>query len=179
MARIRFLLGAAAVTAFSAVPAQAQLSCTNAQPATSCSVTNTASVTIGGLVKLTQSAATTTLTPPSGSSLGSYVADAGPTFVVQANDAWTLSLKTTNTTNWTYDGGNSGAKPITDLTWSPTSGGPFVGITVGDVQLTSGSASNAGSAAVFYRTLYDASFAAAGNRKGVYSIPVVFTLAAP
>src|SRR5438046_7029635 len=75
----------------------------------SCNTTNTASVTVGALVKLGMSSATTTLTNPTADDVdnGTTIADLGPTFTVKANRSWTLKIKSQNATNWTYVGSNA------------------------------------------------------------------------
>ncbi|HEY8166278.1 MAG TPA: hypothetical protein VIF83_12050 [Gemmatimonadaceae bacterium] len=171
-------IAAAAVIIGSAMlarPVVAQCSASN-----SCSTTNTASVTIGALVNLEMSSTTTTLTSPTVSDLGGSVANDGPTFVVHANQAWTLSIKSGNAVNWTYTGSESGVKPIGDLTWSDASNGTFAAITASDATLASGSASTDNTAAaVFFKTLYSADYSDPSVRPGSYSLPVVFTLSAP
>lgn len=179
--RSRFIIGAAmAIGASIALPAGAQTSCTNVT-GTSCSLTNTASVTIGSLISLGISGTTTSLTAPTSLTLGTDVGpDTGPTFTVKANQGWTLSIKSSNATNWTYVGTNSGVKPISHLKWSLTSGGTYASITATDASLTTGlAATNAGTAAVFFKTTYLTDFSAASNAPGAYSLPVVFTLSAP
>jgi hypothetical protein len=171
-------IAAAAVLIGSAMlagPVSAQCSASN-----SCSTTNTASVTIGALVQLEMSSTTTSLTSPTVADLGGSVADNGPTFVVHANQAWTLSIKSGNATNWTYTGSESGVKPIGDLTWSSASNGTFAALTASDATLASGSASTDNTAAaVFFETLYSADYSDPSVRPGSYSLPVVFTLSAP
>ena len=148
----------------------------------SCNTTNTASVTVGALVKLIMSASATTLTPPTGDDIdaGAVLQDAGPTFTVKANRSWTLKIKTTNSPNWTYVGSNGGVKPIGDLAWSNAAGGTYAAITTSDATFASGAgASNGTAASAFFRTSWTNDFAAASNREGVYSLPIVFTLSAP
>ncbi len=147
-----------------------------------CNVTNTASVTVGALVKLTMSSSTTTLTSPTANNIdvGAVIADVGPTFTIKANRSWTLKIKTSNTTNWTYVGSNSGLKPIGDLAWATSAGGTYNAITNGDVTFASGaSASNGTAAAAFFKTTWIADFASIANVEGTYSLPIVFTLSAP
>ena len=169
-----------AASASIALPAAAQTNCTNVT-GSSCSLTNTASVTIGSLISLDISGTTTSLTAPTSLTLGTDVGpDTGPTFTVKANQSWTLAIKSGNATDWTYVGSNSGVKPIGHLKWSLTSGGTYASITSSDVTLTSGSAAtNSGAAAVFFKTTYLSDFSAASNAPGTYSLPVVFTLSAP
>ena len=112
----RFLAAMVLGTAIGATQANAQCS----GNAGTCNTTNTASVTVGALVKLGMSSATTTLTSPSADQVdaGTTLYDAGPTFTVKANRSWTLKIKTTALLSWTYVGSDVGVKPISDLTWS-------------------------------------------------------------
>ena len=147
-----------------------------------CNTTNTASVTVGALVKLGMSAATTSLTAPTADDidLGAVIANAGPTFTIKANRSWTLKIKSQNATDWTYAGANSGVKPIGHLAWSTAVGGTFAAITNADVSFTSGASSTNGTAAqAFFRTTWLADFSDPSNREGSYSLPIVFTLTAP
>ena len=147
-----------------------------------CNTTNTASVTVGALVKLGMSAATTSLTNPTADDidLGAVIANAGPSFTIKANRSWTLKIKSQNAANWTYVGSSSGVKPIGDLAWSTSAGGSFAAITNTDATFTSGaSASNGAAAQAFFRTSWLADFADPSNREGSYSLPIVFTLTAP
>jgi hypothetical protein len=179
MVRIRHIAAAIlAVSALAATPAPAQ--CTGTD---TCSTTSSTSLTIGALLNLEMSSTTTTLTPPTIADLAAgFVADAGPTFIVQANQDWTLAVKAaaSNGTNWTYAGTKGGVKAIGDLTWSATVGGAFVAMTGANVTVATAAASTAGTAAaIFFRTTYAPSIAIASNRPGVYTLPLVFTLSAP
>src|SRR3954462_14367852 len=100
----------------------------------SCNTTNTASVAVNALVKLGMSGTTTSLTSPTADQVevGALIADAGPTFSIKANRSWTLNVKTSNVSTWTYAGSFSGTKPISDLTWSNASAGTYVGISSSD-----------------------------------------------
>jgi hypothetical protein len=147
-----------------------------------CNTTNTASVAVNALVKLGMSATTTSLTSPTADQVevGASIADAGPTFTVKANRSWTLNIKTTNASNWTYVGSNAGTKPISDLTWSNAAAGTFVGIASVDAPfLTGASATNGLAAQAFFKTVWAAGFTQPSNAPGTYSLPVVFTLSAP
>ncbi len=147
-----------------------------------CNTTNTASVTVGALVKLGMSASTTSLTSPTADQvdLGALVADVGPTFTVKANRSWTLNIKSGNATNWTYVGSNAGVKPIGDLTWANAVAGTYAAITASDAVFTSGAGATSGTAAAaFFKTNYTAGFTNAANAPGSYSLPIVFTLTAP
>jgi hypothetical protein len=147
----------------------------------SCSVTSNASVAVPALVNLNVSGAgAITLTAPAASDFGSAVQDNGPTFTVKANRSWSLAVATTNVTNFTYAGGNGGVKPITDLTWSNTSGGTYVAMSTTAASIVTAQAkTNSASPTIFFKTLYPAAFDDNRNSAGTYSIPLVFTLSAP
>jgi len=179
MKATRILLAAMVLgNAIGATQANAQSCSGNAG---SCNLTNTASVTVGALVKLTMSPATTTLTSPTADQidLGTTIYDAGPTFTVKANRAWTLKIKTTVSPNWTYAGTDAGVKPISDLTWSNAAGGTYVAIATSDATVTSGASANGAAASVHFKTLWSNDFTSASNAPGTYSLPIVFTLTAP
>jgi hypothetical protein len=148
----------------------------------SCNTTNTASVTVNALVKLGMGATTTSLTSPTADQVevGAVIADAGPTFTVKANRSWTLNIKTTNASLWTYAGPLVGTKPISDLTWSNAAAGPFANMASSDALFLSGAAATNGTAAqAYFRTVWAAGFTQPSNVPGTYSLPVVFTLSAP
>jgi hypothetical protein len=181
MRATRFVLAAMVLgTAIGASQANAQVSCSGNLG--TCNSTNTASVTVGALVKLVMSSAATTLTNPTADDVdaGNVIADAGPTFTVKANRSWTLKIRSQNTPNWTYAGSFSGVKPISDLSWSTASGGTFAAITGSDVTFASGGSSTNGTAAqAFFKTSWLSDFTSASNAPGTYSLPIVFTLTAP
>lgn len=148
----------------------------------SCNTTNTASVTVGALVKLGMSSPTTTLTNPTADDVaaGAVIADPGPTFTVKANRSWTLKIKSQNASNWSYIGSDGGVKPISDLAWSTSAGGTFAALSSTDATVTSGAAaSNGSAAAVFFRTSWLNDFTSVSNAPGTYQLPIVFTLTAP
>src|SRR5215208_5766567 len=145
-----FLAAMVLVTAIGASQADAQCS----GNAGTCNTTNTASVTVGALVKLGMSSATTNLTNPTADDVdaGSVIADAGPSFTIKANRSWTLKIKSQNAANWTYVGSNAGVKSIADLAWSTSAGGTFAAMSATDATFTSGaSASNGTAAQAFFR----------------------------
>ena len=147
-----------------------------------CNTTNTASVTVGALVKLGMSSSATALTNPTADNVdaGDILQNAGPTFTIKANRSWTLKIKSQNATNWTYVGSDAGVKPIGDLAWSTAAGGTYAAITNTDATFTSGAgASNGAAAQAFFRTSWTADFTSASNAPGTYSLPIVFTLTAP
>ena len=148
----------------------------------SCNTTNTASVTVNALVKLGMGASTTSLTSPTADQVdvGATIADAGPTFTIKANRSWTLNIKTTNASLFTYVGSNAGTKPMSDLTWSNAVAGTYLGISSSDAPFLSGAgATNGAAAQAFFKTVWAAGFTQPSNAPGVYSLPVVFTLSAP
>jgi len=148
----------------------------------SCNTTNTASVSVGALVKLGMSSATTSLTAPTADDIdaGAVLQDAGPTFTIKANRSWTLKIKSGSPAIWTYVGANVGVKPIGDLAWATSAGGTYAAITSSDVTFASGAAAtNSGAASAFFRTTWTNDFSSASNAEGTYSLPIVFTLSAP
>jgi len=162
-----------------AIPANAQNSCTGSA---SCTASVNAQLNIPALVSLqVGSSGNFALTAPTVSDIttNGYVQDAGPAITVKANRSWTLSVSTTNVTNWTYTGTEGGVKPISDLTWSTTSGGTYNAITGTPAVLATGSKTNAGAPSVYFRTLYPNNFGDNRNSVGQYDINVTFTLTAP
>jgi len=179
MNETRFILAAMVLgSAISVNQAGAQCS----GNAGSCNTTNTVSASVNALVKLGMSSVTTSLTSPTADQveIGANLADAGPNFTIKANRSWTLNIKSSNVSNWTYVGSNGGVKPISDLTWSNAVAGSYVGISSTDALFTSGaSATNGAAAQVFFKTVWAAGFTQPSNAPGTYSLPVVFTLSAP
>lgn len=148
----------------------------------SCNITTTASVNVPVLVDLNVAGAgAITLTSPTVADFATgYVQDAGPAITVKANRTWTLSIHTSNVTDWTYTaGGQSGVKPIGDLTWSTTAGGSYTPVTNSATNVVTAQPKGTQTPTIFFRTLYDSDFGAAKNTYGSYSIPLVFTLSAP
>jgi len=147
----------------------------------SCQVTTTASVTVPALVSLdVAGAGSIPLTAPGVADLATgYVQDAGPALTVKANRAWTLSVHTTNATNWTYTGTQGGVKPIGDLNWSTTANGTYAAVTTSAASVATGARTNSSSPSIFFRTLYSANFGDPRNAAGAYDIGLVFTLSAP
>src|SRR2546423_1728653 len=148
----------------------------------SCNTTNTASVSVNALVKLGMNSAATTLTAPTADQveIGANIADVGPNFTIKANRSWTLNIKTTNPSTWTYVGSNGGSKPVSDLTWANAVAGTYAGISSTDALFLSGaSATNGLAAQAFFKTVWAAGFTQPSNAPGTYSLPVVFTLSAP
>jgi len=175
----RYLL-AATVLGSALCVSQANAQCSG--NAGGCLTVNTASATVNALVKLGMSSTTSTLSSPTADQVevGATLADAGPTFTVKANRSWTLNIRTSNPTNWTYVGTLGGTKPISDLTWSNAAAGTFVGISTSDALFLSGAAATNGTAAqAFFKTVWAAGFTQPSNAPGVYSLAIVFSLSAP
>ena len=179
MKATRLLLAAMVLgTAIGASQANAQCSSSSG----SCFTTNTASVTVGALVKLGMTTTTTALTAPSVTDIESALSldDVGPVFTVKSNRSWNLKIKSQNAATFDYVGSDGGVKPISDLSWAPTSGGIYSAITASDVTFAFGvSATNSTPAAAFFRTSWAGGFSAASNAPGTYSLPIIFTLTAP
>jgi hypothetical protein len=178
MKATRIILAAMVLgTAIGASQASAQCSSNTG----SCNTTNTASVTVGALVKLGMTSASTALTAPSVADIEGAVSldNAGPQFTVKANRSWTLKIKSFNATTFDYVGSDAGVKPIGDLSWATTSGGTYNAITASDATVASGASSNSTTVNSFFRTSWAGGFSALSNAPGTYSLPIVFTLSAP
>jgi hypothetical protein len=147
----------------------------------SCQVNTTASVTVPALVSLdVAGAGSIPLTAPGIADLATgYVQDAGPALTVRANRGWTLSVHTSNATNWTYTGSQGGVKPIGDLTWSTTAGGSYAAIGTSAAAVATGARTSSSAPTIFFRTLYSSNVGDARNAAGAYDIALVFTLSAP
>ncbi|MGH7603595.1 MAG: hypothetical protein ACRENK_06300 [Gemmatimonadaceae bacterium] len=175
----RFLFAAAVLSSvIGATQANAQCS----GNAGSCNSVNTASATVNALVKLGMSATTTALSAPTADQIeiGATLADAGPTFTIKANRSWTLNIRTSNASLFTYVGSNGGTKPMSDLTWSNAAAGTYAAIGASDALFTSGAAATNGTAAqAFFKTVWAAGFTQPSNAPGTYSLPIVFSLTAP
>ncbi|HUQ99725.1 MAG TPA: hypothetical protein VM166_09745 [Gemmatimonadaceae bacterium] len=179
MKATRIILAAMVLgTAIGASQANAQ-SC--ASSAGSCTTTNTASVTVGTMVKLDLGSATTALTAPTPAQIeaGATIANAGPTFAIKANKGWTLKIKSLNPTNWTYTGSDAGVKSISDLLWSNALAGTYAPITASDVTFSSGAKTSGTNQAIYFETVWAAGMALASNAPGQYDLPIQFTLSAP
>jgi hypothetical protein len=174
------ILFAAAVLSSVIGAGQANAQCSG--NAGGCNTVNTASATVNALVKLGMSATTTTLSAPTADQveIGATLADAGPTFTIKANRSWTLNIRTSNASLFTYVGSNAGTKPMSDLTWSNAVAGSYVAIGASDALFTSGAAATNGtSAQAFFKTVWAAGFTQPSNAPGTYSLPIVFSLTAP
>lgn len=143
-----------------------------------CTVNNTASVTVGTVMRLTLSSTTTSLTAPNESAYDTgYQDDAGPTVTVKSNRPWNVQIKA-NAADWTASGTGARAdKPAADLKWSRTDGSGYADLstTSADVFASTQNATDDASQAIFYRTAWNWG----DDTPGSYSLVTVYTLTAP
>lgn len=142
-----------------------------------CTITNTASATVGDILKLSlNTAAPTDLGTPTAADFDAgYMDAAGPTATVKANRPWSVAVSGA-AASFTYTGALADPnKPATDLKWG-TAAGTYPNDMGSSAVLFSGASGTAGSSQqVFYRTL----FAYDKDVPGTYSLTVNFTLSAP
>jgi hypothetical protein len=160
-------------------PAAAQ-TCTAPIPAGTCTVSTTASITIGSALQLVLSGVSTTLTTPTATDYDAgYKDDAGPTATVKSNVDWRLLISTTANT-WTaavYQGATPRAnKPSTDLTWTATAGTSttFAASTTQRVA-ASGTRTSGTVVTTVLRTNYSWTL----DTPGIYTLTMVYTLTSP
>ena len=137
------------------------------------------SITIGSTFELLLSPTSTTLTTPGTAEYNAgFAANDGPVATIKSNAPWALLISALNPT---WSATNTEAepartnKPATDLTWSTSPTGVFTELSTLPVQVRTGTASMASNVAIFYRTKYAWSL----DTPGVYSLQIVFTVAAP
>ena len=179
---LRKLAVVAGLVAVSAQVSAAQ-TCTIASTAASvsCSVTSTHSLTVPSLMSLTMSGFTSgtsqTLAAPTAMSDFSsgntiLIPTTGPTFVVKSNRAYRVQINSV-TSAFT---GSTYAKPASDVAWSTSSGGTFVGLSTTPTDIVGGAATTGSSSVgIFYKTTYDF----ISDVPGSYNLDVKFTLVAP
>lgn len=178
MTRNRLTLALAGLLAIAlGTPAAAQTSCNTAP---SCSINNTASVTVPVVLKLTLSSATTSLTAPTVADYeAGFVNDAGPTATVEANRSWTLSVKS-DPAVWTLSSGGANiAKAAGDLQWSVTGGAPFTLLTLLNVPAAAGTAGGSGAPGHSVSFTYHTLWSFLTDTPGTYTLTIVYTLSAP
>jgi hypothetical protein len=143
-----------------------------------CSVTNTASVTVGTMLKLTLSSTTTSLTSPDTTAFNNGYQDylAALSATVKANRGWSLKVNGGAAT-WTAVGAGARAnKPVGDLEWSTSGGAPFTALTTSAASIASSASGTSGTTTTLsYRTLWNYTL----DTPGTYSMDVVFTATAP
>lgn len=142
----------------------------------SCSVINTASVTIGDMFRLTIDGVTTSLSAPAigdfDASGAASIDDAGPTATVQANRDWKVTVVGGSATFT----GNTFNKSASNLTWEAAGAGGSYANNMGTAAtLFSGNATNGESKQIMYRTNWNL----ANDGPGAYALAVQFTVSAP
>ena len=172
----RKLIAAAAVafiTALSAPGAAAQAQfCTGGN---SCGLNNSASVTVGTVLRLDLSTSATALTAPDNAAyIAGFLNDNGPTATVKSNTAWTLNISSAAST-WTGTAGANPGKLSADLKWALASGGPYVGLSTSPAAVVTSGGTSGVSQSFFYKTLWSY----ASDTPGNYSLVVVYSLTAP
>lgn len=154
--------------------------CTAVGAPANCSVPGSVSMTAGRVVRLQLSAGSTSLTAPTPADFDAGLnSTTGPTLTVSANSAWTLYVRA-STALWTATNTSPGApartdKPAADLRWSTNAGGPFVGLSITDANLVTGSATASQVTTLYFQTLYSWTQDTPGN----YGLTLVLTLTAP
>ena len=172
---------AACALAISAQFASAQscsINSTAASPAP-CTVTSTHTLTMPSLLTLNMAGFTgpgTAMTLNAPTSMADYTSSTiqmpttGPTWQVQANRNYKVQISA-NAASFT----GPYAKAASDLAWSTSAGGTFVGLSTTPADVSTGTPTVSASGGIFYKTTYN--FAA--DIPGSYSLDVTFTLVAP
>ena len=168
------LVTLAAAFALVASTAQAQTVATTANPG---SVTTYATVTVPTILNLSINDTSTSIASPVQADFDNGFQDAASTVIatVKSNKAWSLTIKG-GAANWTGTGGASATKVVADLHWSITGPGAGTAMTTSAVSIASSATGTAGSnTTVNYRIIWSY----ATDTPGTYTIPVIFTAAAP
>ncbi|MEO6067906.1 MAG: hypothetical protein ABJB33_07395 [Gemmatimonadota bacterium] len=168
------LLTLAAGLALVASTAQAQSVTTTANPG---SITTYATVTVNTILRLTINDTSTAISSPVEADFDAGFQDVGPavTATVKANKGYTLSIAGGAAT-WTGTGGAQAAKPVGNLRWRTAGAAPGTALTTSNVSIASSASGTGGTATA---VSYDIVWAYASDTPGTYTIPVVFTAAAP
>jgi hypothetical protein len=174
----RFIPVVAVLALLAASPIAAQ-TCTGV---TSCTATQTASLTIPSLVSLDLGVGTYTLTQPVPGDLaaGYKLETAAPNITVRANKAWTLSVMAA-APNFTAAGG-LGVRARGRLYWANAVGADlstYTAMTGSAATVDAGAATNGATPQVFYASSYASSYADPSNVPDTYTLALTFTLAAP
>ncbi len=167
-----FSLAAAVLLAAMITTQAAAQSCTG----NNCQVTNTASVTVATVMRLTLDAGTTTLTSPAQAAFDAgFQDDPGPTASVKSNRPWNLTIAA-QAAAWTGTGGARPDKGAADLQWKQGAGSyASLSTSASNVFTSTQNAAGNGSAVMLYRTVWSYAADVPGN----YSLVVVYTLTAP
>lgn len=160
-------------------PARAQTTCTAPLPG-SCTVSASASLTIGGVVLLSVTTATSALAAPTEADYDAgFAATTGPVITVMANTPWSLQLAST-AAQWSATSTVPGiaawtAKPASDLLWGTTAAGPWTGASTAGATLASGGRTAGTTIPLFYRTRYGWTT----DTPGSYSLTLMVSITAP
>lgn len=158
--------------------ANAQTVSTTANPG---SVTTYATVTVNTILKLTINDTSTAISSPVEADFDAGFQDVGAavTATVKSNKAWTLSIKGGAAT-WTGTGGAQASKAVGDLRWRTGGAAPGTALTTSNATINSGATGTSGGASGQGTTVsYDIVWSYASDTPGTYTIPVIFTAAAP
>lgn len=168
------IVSLAAAFALVASTAQAQAVSTTANPG---SVTTYATVTVNTIIRLSINDTSTAITSPTETDFDNGFQDVGAavTATVKSNKAWSLSIAGGAAT-WTGTGGARATKPVGDLRWRTAGAAPGTALTAGNVSINSGANGTGGTAT---NVSYDIVWSYASDTPGTYTIPVIFTAAAP
>src|SRR5437868_6326674 len=164
----------AAAFALVASTAQAQAASTTANPG---SLNTSAIVTVPTILLLSINDSSTNIAAPVQADFDNGFQDAAATVVatVKSNKAWSLTIKGGAAT-WTGTGGASATKAVGDLHWATTGPGAGTAMTTTAATIASGVTGTASSVTtVNYRILWSYTT----DTPGTYTLPVVFTAAAP
>src|SRR6478609_8263272 len=182
---MRSLWIGAAVVAFVATlllasSAAAQATCLVTGPAWTCTTTATTAITVPTILRLTIGSGTTSFGTITAAAYNTgNTAVAGPSVVVKANQAWRVQISST-ATFWTAvntDPLNPArtTKPLADLKWGATVGGPFTAMSGTGAQIGSGSRTGGTTIPLAFQSLWSYTTDTPGN----YSVSVTFTLLSP
>lgn len=163
------VLGAVLLLGTSAASAQ---TCGFTNPTTNCTVATTVTATVPIVATVTLNTISTSFNPIALADFNTgYKFATGPTAVVKANAAWTLSVSSNASTfdvaPW--------SKPAGDLTWANTGNTPTTAMSTTAATLMSGVATNGDNGGIDFR--WKLTFA--DDIPGSYSMTVNFTLSAP
>ncbi|HWA40075.1 MAG TPA: hypothetical protein VG712_00590 [Gemmatimonadales bacterium] len=148
----------------------------NGQANASCSVNISSSLTIPLLFRLTIDDTSSTITPPTPADYdaGSAVT-AGPNVTIKTNGNWTLLVRATTAT-WTASGvGARANKPVGDLRWGTSPGGPFTAMTTANVSIATGTRGAANLRTMYYQVIWSWPL----DTPGTYRLTVVYTATSP
>jgi hypothetical protein len=137
-------------------------------------------MTAGRVIRLQMSATSTMLTPPTAADFDAgFNSTAGPTLTVSSNASWQLYVRS-STPLWSATNTSAGVpartdKPVSDLRWSTSAGGPFVALTTTDANLLAGVATAGDAGTLYFETAYSWLL----DTPGDYGLTLVLSLTAP